>query len=150
METTRKRRWWRWVVAAVGVLAIPAAIVFALQNGCTVLNRVKNSHAAHATVEMIIAYMEANDGRWPKGWEDLRQVYDGPHEYFAEVPERIEVDWTADPVVLRDAQPKTKGPPFRVIWYKDGSSVHPVDDDPNQVIFDYWKRSGPAEPRDTP
>jgi hypothetical protein len=143
-DPTRKRRWWP-VAAVLAALAVVALAIFVVVSIRNTIEIVDDAYAVRFTAELVIDYMEANGGRWPSGWDDLRGVYDKNPDYFPELVELVNVDWGADPNELRKASPKPDGPPFRVIWLKDGREVYWEDMEPNQMILDYLKRTDSAE-----
>ena len=80
--------------------------------------------------------MERNDGRWPRGWDDLKEPYEsavaavGRPWSFDDLRSRVEVDFSADPKELAKARLKNGSVPFRVISLRSG-------------YYHYWKGSEP-------
>jgi hypothetical protein len=106
-------------------------------------NTTPNAYAVWWVADMVIEHMEANDGHWPTGWDDLVDDYGtcaktaGRPWTFEELRGRVEVDWHADPNTLVKASNNEHAPPFRVIWLKDGSKGHWAGREPNRMILQY-------------
>ncbi len=106
---------------------------------------VKNAYAVWWVADMVIEYMKANDGRWPKSWDDLRQPYEictnrsGRPWTFDELESRAAVDWNADPaeLVRSTLDLRNAEPAFRVIWLRDGSESHWQTREPNRMVLEY-------------
>ncbi|MFC1461450.1 hypothetical protein ACFLQR_02890 [Verrucomicrobiota bacterium] len=102
----------------------------------------RESWATTQTAQLIIAYMQHNQGRWPRGWRDLASVSNGPTGPWslAELKDRIVVDWQADPRRLLQ-QTTNRVVTFTVVSRKDGKQLH-VQCPPNDEIFLWleWKR----------
>ncbi|HAU37543.1 MAG TPA: hypothetical protein DCX07_07465 [Phycisphaerales bacterium] len=106
---------------------------------------VPNAYAVWWVADMVIEHMEANDGAWPSGWNDLRDDYEwctkkaGRSWTFEELRSRVEVDWSADPSRLLKTAPQFQDKPFRVIWLRDGSNAYWAAHEPNTMILEYLK-----------
>jgi hypothetical protein len=99
---------------------------------------------------MVIAYMEAHDGEWPRSWDDLRPQFDAgngnvPGRTFREFQSRIRIDFDADPDQLYRKSVESPRASFRVIWPKWELFVR-VGDDPNQRLCNYFRQKA-AEAR---
>lgn len=108
------------------------------------LESVRNSYAIWWVADMVVVYMEANENRWPRNWDDLREPYNvctrrSAPWTFEELQSRVDVDWLADPALLVNQTA------IRVIWLKDGSDSHWESRDPNIIIRDYLRRPATAE-----
>jgi hypothetical protein len=93
--------------------------------------------AVWQTADLVIAYMEKHDGAWPRSWEDLRGVANGAID---DLPELVEVDWSADVRQLVEAPRRIGEPPFRVIRLRSGRGHSIEGREPNQMIKDYLDR----------
>lgn len=108
---------------------------------------IHNSYAVWWAADMVIEHMKIHDGKWPAGWEDLREPYEicaeqsGRPWTFEELQERVAIDWHADPNNLAMAATKNGKPTFRVIWLRDGSDAHWKEREPNKMVYDYLKKS---------
>lgn len=117
-----------------------------------------NAYAVEWVADMVITHMEANNGRWPANWDDLRDDYEHDVQAvrarpwtFDELRSRVEVDWQADPESLARTADPGKDPPFRVIWLKDGSTTHWTGMEPNRTILNYLKkRAASSRPTSSP
>jgi hypothetical protein len=107
---------------------------------------VPNAYAVWDTAVLVNAYMDAHEGAWPRGWDDLRRTNEasnGPGFNMADLEARVGVDWNADPRALA-AMPEGSEdyPPFRVIWMLKGNGAHWSGREPNQMIW-YHLQSQP-------
>ena len=116
--------------------------------------RLPEAYAAWTTADLIIDHMEANGGKWPMGWEDLRRAADtrpqdrqGLGWEFAELPNLVSVEWNADPQILAQATPHPEQLPFHVVRRKNGSDFPVVwlNREPNEMIL-YYLLSGERQP----
>ena len=96
----------------------------------------------------MVAYLETHDGRWPRGWEDLREANaslmqrQGQPIYYAfdQLPRIVKIDWSVDPealtsLVLSDANYRLK-----VVTQTNGSKLEAnwgKDTEPNAKIQRY-------------
>ncbi len=88
--------------------------------------------------------MEANNGDWPRNWDDLRDDYktciarSGQPWTFDELSSRVDIDWDANPISLL---PIADGadPELRVIWLRSGRDAYWQGREPNTMILDYLK-----------
>lgn len=129
----------RTLLLSVVVLSVILAILY-------YANRVKqtthNAYAVWWVADMVVFHMQANNGQWPKNWDELRDDYQtcvqrsGQPWQFDELKRRVKVDWSANPDDLIKQQ--TSGlPDFHVIQSADGSNSHWLHKEPNQIILDY-------------
>jgi hypothetical protein len=150
------------LVGLVSAVAVYLAVVFVQ----AVLDVPRQAYAVWWTADLVIEYMERHDGAWPRSWEDLRTLAETapevtestdrngstviefrPHASIEELQRRVEVDWGADPDTLLKAPRKESGPPFRVIYLRNGKSTHYEGREPNQMILEYLesRRRGKAK-----
>ncbi|MBN9690044.1 MAG: hypothetical protein J0M24_07375 [Verrucomicrobia bacterium] len=128
----------------------------------------RNAYAVWWTADLVIEHLEKHEGSWPRNWEELRATHDlaytglastnrsdgawvaefRPRDTIDELKERVEIDWSANPQELVTAKEPEKGPPFRVIWLKNGKSTHYRGKEPNEMILEYlrWKKQKQNEP----
>lgn len=62
-----------------------------------------------------------------------------PRASIEELQQRVAIDWTANPNQFVQADFKQSGPPFRVIWLRNGKSTHYSGKEPNEIILEYLK-----------
>lgn len=130
-----KRRFLLWaIITVVAAVAIGAAWFV------TAANRLyRDAYAGWEAAEVIIDYMEAHDGRWPRSWDDLagaKQRWLG----IEEVQRRVDVDFEVDPQVLLQSATSGDTPPFRVVRLRNGSSAHWEGREPNEMILEHLKQ----------
>jgi hypothetical protein len=122
------------------VTSMVIAGVLLLRHTDTVL---RNSYAQWWVADMVVLHLEANDQKWPKSWDELRDDYEtcvrrsGPAWSYEELTSGVMIDWDADPLSLKSAVQQAGRPPFRVLWLSDGSSSHWESREPNQIIWEY-------------
>jgi hypothetical protein len=126
------------VVASVLALCVSAVI--------GVSNTIHNAYSAWWVADMVVEHMDANDNKWPKGWDDLLDDYrtcvanTGAQPWeFEELKKRVEIDWNANPHDLVSQQSNGK-PKFVAIWLKGGFSSNWAGAEPNQIVLDYLNR----------
>jgi hypothetical protein len=95
---------------------------------------------------LVIEHMKANDGAWPRSWEELHKTFLSIQERngvlrgfrWEEYPRRVGIDFTADPAKLARAKERRDESPFHVIW----SLAHPearTPVDPNIRLLKYLR-----------
>ena len=132
----------RTLFLIVAVPAVFSAIAFYAIN---VNHSVRNSYAAWWVANMVVEHMQANHGRWPNNWDDLRDDYQtcvkrsGRPWQFDELKRRVKIDWNANPddLIRKHADSEVE---FRVIWLADGTRSHWAGREPNQIVLDYFNK----------
>ena len=138
------------------ILAVAGFLAYAAYQAGHVV--IPNAYAVWWTADLVIDHMEKHGGAWPRNWEELRvtseQAYKGtvstnldgtviaefrPRDTIEDLQKRVEIDWNADPRELVKAEFKEKGPPFRVIWLRNGKSTHYQGKEPNEMVLEYLK-----------
>jgi hypothetical protein len=115
---------------------------------------IHNSYAVWWVADMVVEHLQANSGKWPEGWEDLRDDYQtcvkrsGQPWTFEELSQRVIIDWHADPQQLLLASQGLDRPAFRVISLRDGTTSHWGTLEPNRIILEYLR--SPKTPPATP
>jgi hypothetical protein len=134
------------------VIAVWVVVVFIRE----VLDRPRQAYAVWWTADLVIAYMDRHDGAWPAGWDDLRPLAEAapevaeatgpdasaiiefrPKASIEDLQSRVEIDWSANPDELLKAARHDSGPPFRVIYLRNGRAIHYEGREPNQMILEY-------------
>jgi hypothetical protein len=65
----------RTMLAIVAILAIAMALLPPVWRVVS-LDWVDDAYALWGAAEMVVEYLDTHDGRWPKGWDDLRPYFD--------------------------------------------------------------------------
>jgi len=142
------------------VLIIVASGLVGFGVGCYLqfANYMRDLYTPSQAANLVIEYMEVNHGAWPRSWEELHKPFlehDGTDSNWEELPQRVGIDFTADPAKLATAEEANGDPPFRVVWslaYPDAR----LPNDPNRLLLHYLKeqerkRAGRNEqPRGSP
>lgn len=134
-------------VVTLTLVGIVVGIVYAVRSTGQL---VRDAYASDWTSEFLIAHLQANNDQWPRGWGDLKDEYDtlaAPDHYpftFAELQDRVELDWNVDPSELPAADP-----PQVVFRLRSGRKAS-YGGDPNVRIRDYLAsgslKNGAREP----
>lgn len=125
---------------------------------CIRMFQLRHAQMAHAlwwTGDIIVRYLEAHDGTWPRRWEDLATVVgeedlkgSGVMEcaggrramkYRQRLPiqrlrEMVWVDWSADVHELVTAERSAERPPFLVVRPLRGDHFYFSGAEPNEMI----------------
>ncbi|MEX2308221.1 MAG: hypothetical protein WD738_11540 [Pirellulales bacterium] len=136
----------------VGLKIVACILVVALGVGGWAIHRsmegVRNAYAVWWVADMVVEHLKANNGAWPRNWDELRDDYQtcversGQPWSFEELQNRVAIDWRADPSQLAALANRDFTPPFCVIWLSDGTNSHWEHAEPNQIIADYLKSPG--------
>ena len=133
-----------WLAATVLLISLLAAGVWIVRR---TVGGVENAYAVWHVADWVIDHMEAHNGEWPRGWDDLEAVYRARaerdvREAIAHYREQVEVDFDADPKQLARApfEPGQKEPPFRVIRHRRGPEWVYEGREPNEMIWYYLNR----------
>jgi hypothetical protein len=107
---------------------------------------VMDAYRVWGTGDMLVEYMEANDGQWPQNWDDIRQfMADHPRRYagvagFEDVHGHMDIDFTFDPwSVETSSEFEESKPAFRATWLRNGKTTRYEGTGPNEIIFRYLK-----------
>lgn len=125
----------------IGVVAIVVCIYW------SVSDMLVDVYAPAGAADLVIEHMEANDGAWPRDWDELNATFlsleqDGTFRGFhwEEYRQRVGIDFAANPADLATAKSERGAPPFRVIW----STSHPdarTAVDPNVRLSEYLRHN---------
>jgi hypothetical protein len=118
---------------------------------------IRETYALGWVSDMVVEYMERNDGRWPHDWDDLKEPYEigvaavGRPWTFEDLRSRVDVDFSADPKELAKAHLKNGKVPFRVISLRSGWYHYWQGSEPNVLIWEYLQnRAKETEENDSP
>lgn len=138
-----RRPWSRYLLRGLIVVGLGTVLFIGYMIWRYACVTVPNAYALWNTADLVIAYMQQHDNTWPHSWDDLRTVNNQTlrinPEGFADLQERIEVDWYADPARLAAAPdwPDPLKPSFTVIRARNGSRAHWSGTEPNRMIWSY-------------
>jgi hypothetical protein len=96
---------------------------------------------------LVIKYMETHQNRWPASWDELgkvksEHVESSDYKNIEKMKEFVVIDWNAEPSVLVRAKFDDEDQPaFRVIWLRNGRSIHWGCAEPNRLIWEYLQRN---------
>jgi hypothetical protein len=123
------------------VVALLGFAIYFVSRAIYVVRHVPEAYTAWDTGTLLVAYMEANDDRWPSSWDDLlsvtnrvpdvvremRGVHTGETNYLSSLRNRVAIDWRFVPKIGFEGSPVTRpdGTAFPILWR--GA-------DPNQMI----------------
>lgn len=140
MTDTRRRGWPVRRALLVGcpiALVAGVALLYKLVVALTGLpDTVRDSYAQWRVADMVVQYLEWNDGNWPRCWEDLDEARHviASNWPFEDLRARVEIDFAADPEALTNADP-----PVRVIRLVNGKRHHWSGAEPNEIIRQYLR-----------
>ncbi|WP_397569558.1 hypothetical protein [Schlesneria sp. T3-172] len=108
-----------------------------------------DAYAVWGASDLVTTYMIENHDAWPRSWEDLRELYerDGARVSgwtFEEYQSRVLIDFTADPIQLRELSLQPGDVKFNVIRARWSSGM--MGAGPDVDIRDYFRhKSGYTE-----
>jgi hypothetical protein len=99
----------RYILPVIGI----AVLLFGGWLLCSAINvsleAERNLQAYIAGLNLVGRYVDANDGNWPRSWNDLQEVYDksGPAERFENIKNRVSIDFNFDATTIRGLTTQT-------------------------------------------
>ena len=106
-----------------------------------------DAYAMEWTGGIMVDYLRSNDGRWPGGWEDLRDTFESeatrasPLFTFEELQERVWVDWDFDPDAYFGRHGgKAGSDSFEVVRLRSGRRTFWPGFEPNEMIYEQLAR----------
>lgn len=122
---------------------ILVVIVAVFLEGVNLYYGIDDAYAQWGMADRLIEFMEANDGRWPAGWEDLRSGYASRGGRvsgwsFSDFQRRVHIDFTADADQLRRLSAASENIPFDVVHARWTVGVM-FDDGPNGILHRYFR-----------
>ena len=143
-----KTKWKITIGAGLALLAMGAGgVAFIIYSSLEVVH---DSYAQWDAALSIIYHMRTHAGAWPKDWEALHEAclsapdLRGPG--WDNLRERVDVDFSADPHLLSQAEFPKDGPPFKVVWLRNGKRHHWSGGEPNRLILEYLKSRNTKQP----
>lgn len=139
METPQPRKIVRRLFWGIGIGVCLLVIAFVLR----IDSAIDDAYAQWGAVDHVIEYMETHDGQWPKGWEDLRPLYETKGGRcggwtFEDYKSRLVIDFDADADQLRKLAVKSEAVPFDVIGAR-WSFAATMGDGPNSMLYWYFR-----------
>jgi hypothetical protein len=107
---------------------------------------IREAYALGWVSGMVVEYMERNDGRWPREWDDLKGPYEtgvaavGRPWSFDDLRSRVDVDFSANPKELAKARFRNGSVPFRVISLRSGYYHYWEGSEPNVRVWEYLQK----------
>ena len=133
------------IFLSASLLLLAAGIGFAIFAVRASLIAVDDSYAQWDAALAAISYMERNAGTWPKDWDAVHQGYLSATNLHGlgwdNLYKRVDIDFSADPVVLRTNALQQDEPPFKVIWLRNGKTHCWSGAEPNTLILEYLKEN---------
>jgi hypothetical protein len=142
----------RTLLVFVAIVAILMAVLLTVWSILS-FDWLDDAYAQWGAGDMVVRYMEEHDGRWLRGWNDLRPYFDvGGGRVggwsFEQYQQHIVIQWDVDPAVLEAMARANPRPAFRVI-----SARWPAGtiggNEPNEILHRYFrnKSSRPGDAR---
>jgi hypothetical protein len=129
------------------LLLLPVAVVFVVLDDPRPID---DAYAQWSAVDMVIAYMDTNGGKWPPNWEALRSNFKATTGRvgswsFDEFKQRVLIDFAANADDLRRQAIESETVPFNVIHARSMFAAE-MADGPNATLHRYFrKKSGIVE-----
>lgn len=138
------RRRWMTILLVTSCAAVLVGGWFAWRVYHFFAYGIDNAYAQWGAGEMVVDYMKGHEGRWPKGWEDLRPAFEAGGGRvggwsFEKYQSRIAIDWSVEPMALEAASAFNDGPSFDVIHPADGIDVKIGSNGANEILYRYFK-----------
>ena len=133
----------------VPVLAVAAVVVGWIAYDTN--RAIRNSYAQWWAADMVAKHLEANDNKWPRSWDELRDDYEacvaksGQPWTFDEIQRRVIIDFNVQTDSLIEISRETNEPDLNVIRAADGTKYNWQEREPNTIIFNYL--TGQSEQR---
>jgi hypothetical protein len=158
LDPTLRPRLTRGRLRCIGLGVIAASVVMAAAFFAwdwQLRSHSRDSAAARQVARMVVAHLEANNGAWPRSWDELRPyhgraatVVEEPVP-FDELSSRVIVDFFAEPEELLRKKQSFGHESFRVIYLRSGWTDEPVDPqlvpvevaDANEIVYRYVSAS---------
>ena len=128
---------------------IVACFAWAISGVNGILHSIRESQRGNTVgwvARMAVSHMEANNGNWPRNWDELQDDYKtvvcefGQPWQFEELKENVQIDWDADLDCLRELV-EADDYNIDVLKMRDQPPLQERVDEANEVIFDYIRKS---------
>jgi hypothetical protein len=112
--------------------------------------RQPDAYAMQSAGQLIVDHLRLHSGAWPRSWAELRDtcaetgmhiVSTNADSEIEELKKRIEIDWSADPESIRRLGLQADAVPATLVRLRSGSHASFVGAEPNQMIWDYLKKT---------
>lgn len=131
------------LVAVTACAAIAVLASAANRLGNELMYGADDAYAQWGMADMLVAYMDANGGDWPRDWEDLRPLF-ATHSRcsdwsFEKLQDRIRIDFDADVESMRYSAKNSEKPEFDVIEARYSESFW--GEGPDHQIWSYLRNT---------
>ena len=129
----------RYAVISASIVLLLGASYAAHSIHRMVATTVPNAYAMEWVGSMVVEYLDQNDGRWPRSWDDLHPIYEqhvaavGQPWTFEDMKSRVRVRWDVDVDWIR----QLPAPPDDLIVLRDGGDEHWSGHEPNTMVHAY-------------
>jgi hypothetical protein len=133
----------RFLMGIVALTAVAMAVLPVLWRELT-LAWVGDAYALWGAGEMVVDHMKDHNGRWPKGWDDLKPYYDAGGGRvagwsFDEFQRHVTIRWDVDTRDLETAAKASPVPTFRVIAARQWAAGTIGGHEPNEFLHRYFR-----------
>jgi len=117
---TQPRKAWKTIAVVIGLLFVAWVGINGVANSCAL-----NYYACLDAAAVLQFHVATHEGRWPRGWADLREDYQrapGVRAIYPNVDhlaEHVEIDFSFDPQRASGPALQVENPP-RLIWTRRG------------------------------
>lgn len=130
------------ILNALYLSAVLIVIYFGVRWKLHDLYALDDGYAVWLAANLVKYYMREHDGEWPRSWEDLRDLYSihggGDGEWtFEKYQSRVFIDFTADPIKLRELSLQPGEVKFNVIRARWTGGE--IGEGPNVIIRDHLR-----------
>ena len=127
-------------VAIVAIAMVVLPLIWSYLN----LDWVDDGYALWGAADMVVKYLEEHEGRWPRGWDDLKPYFDAGGGRvggwsFEEYQDHVSIRWDVDPAELEIAAKANAGPTFNVIAARKWDAGTIGGHSPNEILYRYFR-----------
>ena len=128
------------IVVTIGLVSISIGLYRTFWEG------LYDIYAPYSAADLVIAHMNANNGDWPRSWEELHRTFlleeqNGIFYGFSwdQYLRHVGIDFTFDPTrFVSEAETGRAWP--RVIWSRGDVERFPGPTDPNERLLQYFEK----------
>lgn len=145
-NASQRPRRWKVVVPLFVAAGLVAGCIGAFGLVSGVQEAMLDSYAQMWITDILIQHMERNEGKWPTGWDDLKEPFEvvagqyGGMFTLEDLRHRIAIDFNVEPAQLATASTSDGETSFRVISLRNGKQHHWEGLEPNFVILEYLRK----------